>query len=73
MENNKKMNEPFDPQRTPEPPQVKDPGMREENRKKQDVKRPDPKNEGRPEAPAEGESKPKMLGDETEITDETTI
>ena len=73
MDKNRKVEEPFDPQRTPEPPQIKDPNIRGEDQGRQQVKHPDPKKEKKPEAPAQKESKPKMLGDETEITDETTI
>ena len=74
MEKDKKVEEPFDPQRTPEPPQQKDPSTSPTDREKREVKQPDAK-ERRTNAgdKDEKESKPKMVGDETEIEDETAI
>jgi hypothetical protein len=77
MENERdKIKEPFNPHQTPPPPQVIDPSRRKEqgetdapigNRKpaensKKEKRNPEPKKE-----------RSKQLGDETEITDETTI
>jgi hypothetical protein len=61
----KKHNEPFDPRNTPQPPQAKHPDPRKEK-------------DSSPGKNTTSENKPsvdsgKRLGDETEITDETTI
>ena len=61
----KKHNEPFDPRNTPQPPQAKHPNVRNEKEDQQD---PNAENKRKPS----GDSG-KRLGDETEITDETTI
>jgi hypothetical protein len=62
--NNK--NEPFDPRNTPQPPQAKHPTSQEERSDNSSGPKTDTNNK-----------KPvdtgKRLGDETEITDETTI
>jgi hypothetical protein len=73
MENDKrKIEEPFDPERTPPPPQEMDPNVRDEGKRKQPGTAPD-NDKGRKPDIKEGE-KIKLLGEsETEITDETTI
>jgi hypothetical protein len=73
MENDKrKIEEPFDPERTPPPAQEMDPNVRNENNRKQPGDKPAA---DRTKASDEkDEEKIKLLGEsETEITDETTI
>jgi hypothetical protein len=75
-ENQEKGREPFNPNRTPEPPQHKDPRERvdktgEDLQKGSSSKT---KNKTREETPGKENEKPKLLGEsETEIDDETTI
>lgn len=76
----KKIKEPYPPEQTPSPPQIIDPSGRKERNEDdmpiEDKKQPKAKHPS--EKPAEddnrkSEERPKMLGDETEIEDETTI
>jgi hypothetical protein len=65
--NGKNLQEPYTPEQTPNPPQTMDPNERQAEQ---------PVNE-KQKSPARKEDhkkpKPKLLGDETEIADETTI
>jgi hypothetical protein len=73
MKNKKKIEEPFDPQNTPEPAQVMDPNKRKEE---QDKRNSPANTAGQSQQPQKqkDEAKPKLLGEsETEIDDETTI
>jgi hypothetical protein len=73
MKNKNKIEEPFDPEKTPEPAQVKHPGKQGEQPKQENQKpSKDPRSQhGRQ---TEKDDKPKRLGEsETEIDDETTI
>jgi hypothetical protein len=74
--NQEKAREPFSPERTPEPPQHKDPRERmnktDENSQKESPTKTN--NKTREETPGKEKEKPKLLGEsETEIDDETTI
>jgi hypothetical protein len=66
-----KIKEPYTPENTPNPPQVMDPNLRNERGETAGT------NDKKRAAPAEREEKKessgKKLGDQTEITDETTI
>lgn len=70
-DDNKKIKEPFEPHRTPEPPQIKEPGsgskrenpVEEGDRK---VRKADHANEGKP-------AKQHLLADDADIDDDTTI
>jgi len=62
-----KRREPFDPHKTPQPPQVKNPSAGNEKPKNS------PQNKADEKAPQSPPDSGKRLGDETEITDETTI
>jgi hypothetical protein len=75
-DNQEKRREPFNPERTPEPPQHKDPRERMD-KTGDDSENDSPEktnNKVREENPSKEKEKPKLLGEsETEITDETTI
>jgi hypothetical protein len=58
-----KQQEPFDPKKTPQPPQVKDPNLRKRDAGAQNQEK----------RSTTSTDTGKRLGDETEITDETTI
>lgn len=76
----KKIREPFPPEQTPSPPQIIDPSNRKE-RNEDDMPIENPKQpnaSGRSEKPGDDDKRKskdhqKLLGDETEIEDETTI
>jgi hypothetical protein len=71
-DNQKKGREPFDPERTPEPPQDKDPRQRMDT--SGDNSPTKTKNKKRQKSLGNEKEKPKLLGEsETEIDDETTI
>jgi hypothetical protein len=75
-ENQEKGREPFNPERTPEPPQHKDPRIRMDKSgdNTQDDSRTKTNNKASEESPGKEKEKPKLLGEsETEIDDETTI
>lgn len=79
MENEKnKIKEPFAPQDTPEPPQIKDPNRRTDEpsqKEPMNAKSPAPeKADEKKSSPGKEKKGEKLLGEsETEITDETTI
>ena len=78
MENEKEIKEPYKPENTPNPPQIIDPGKQNNEPGKEPVKAekkssPDQQPDRKSKKPGESEKKEKLLGDETEITDETTI
>jgi hypothetical protein len=72
MKNDKKnIKEPYEPADTPKPPQIINPNRGEKRENPVKEKNPDktkPENQT-----AKKEEKPHLLGDETEIDDETTI
>jgi hypothetical protein len=73
MKHKKKIEEPFDPERTPEPPQLKDPSMRR-NEGQGDSSGPAGDKRSNENKTKPKDEKPKLLGEsETEIDDETTI
>jgi hypothetical protein len=79
MKDEKEIKEPFKPENTPNPPQIIDPNKRnDEPGEKEPVKAqkkstPDEQSTRKNMKPGDSEKKEKLLGDETEITDETTI
>jgi hypothetical protein len=79
-QNQEKEREPFKPERTPEPPQRKDPrqpmdkNSPDQAKKSQAEDEASSKKKNKESTPGKEKGKPKLLGEsETEITDETTI
>lgn len=69
----KKIQEPFPPEQAPNPPQVIDPSPKKErNEPDKPVENPEAR-ENRGKASAEESSKNKLLSEDTEIDDDTTI
>lgn len=71
----KDIKEPYEPQDTPEPPQIKEP-HRDREHPVQDSNRPDARNAektGQKETKEEQKDQPHLMSDEAEIDDETTI
>ena len=67
----KKIKEPFDPHKTPKPPQIIDPNT--EKQRKNPIENKGGR-ENNPGNPAEkSETKPHLLSEESDISDETTI
>jgi hypothetical protein len=66
----KKIKEPFDPQKTPKPPQIIDPNTEKQRRNPVENKGRE-NNPGN--SPERNETKPHLLSEDTDISDETTI
>lgn len=83
MRNDKnKIQEPFSPEHTPNPPQIIDPSGKDQHNPKENPVKEEPRNSSKPageeksketKKPSEGASKNKLMSEETEISDETTI
>jgi hypothetical protein len=79
MDNKKeKIEEPYSPDNTPNPPQIIDPNRREETPGSEPVKakkNPSAESEDRKkkDQPAQPEKKGKLLNEDAQINDETTI
>jgi hypothetical protein len=80
MDNKKdKIEEPYSPENTPNPPQIIDPNKREETPGNEPVQAKDSRpaeakaNRKKNDQPGEPEKKEKLLSDDAQINDETTI
>ncbi len=74
MKDKNKVEEPYSPANTPEPPQIKDPSNKTERNEPDPPQDVDKKNRKGPSNEESGKEEAKLLGEsETEIDDETTI